>query len=348
VDEPQVAGSDEETRFARDVELLRAGKAIPEGTDTLYQADLAVADLLLRARFVPTPEFSARLQNQLQNQQEIDRRQSMLLVTRSLFRLLFRGALAAGVTAALVLVTAMVVSPEARAQAQGLIARFVEVDSPWALLPGKSNTEESHLALPTPDPDRSPASALSGVLPTPPDLSAPVLPRGDTARPAEPDVLSLEEAQADTSFTIKVPAQPPEGYSFKGVLQRPALAQPEPPAAAGSNNTLPRDGSLPRLPTPVTLLFENAAGEKLMLTEVALPAPRSGEVPLPAGIGSVQEVSVNGQPGQYVAGAWSPQGWDSGAKLYQLQWQGADGVTYTLLSHTLGLDELLVSAESIP
>jgi hypothetical protein len=111
----------------------------------------------------------------------------------------------------------------------------------------------------------------------------------------------------------------------------------------------------------VTLIFENDVGERLTLSETSLPsrpdleeaAPRpgaraAGEVPLPAGAGSVQEVSVNGQPGQYVAGAWSPQGWDADAGLNQLIWRGADGLSYMLFSPTLGLDDLLATAQSIP
>jgi hypothetical protein len=98
----------------------------------------------------------------------------------------------------------------------------------------------------------------------------------------------------------------------------------------------------------VTLVFENAGGEILLLSEANLPTPTLGEVPFPAGKGSVRDVTVNGQPGQYVKGAWSPQGWDPNASHHQLHWQGADGITYTLVSGTLGLSELLATAESIP
>jgi hypothetical protein len=348
MDEPEVVGDGEEMRFVRDVELLRTGKPIPEVTDASYQADLAIADLLMRARFVPTAEFKARLQNKLENQLEIERRDSMLPVASSLFRRLFRGAITVGLTASLVLATLLVVSPDARAQVQGLIARFVETDSPWALLstpsdaktrPGPSGAESPRRALPTPDLARSFGAGVSAVVPTPPGMSAPPQPKGSAPRP-EPTLVSLEEAQAQMTFTIKVPARLPEGYSLKGVVKPPSLPEME--------GALPRDGSAARLPSAATLIFENGAGQMLILSETTLAVPSSGEVPLPVGKGSVQEVSVNGQPGQYVEGAWSPQGWDSNAKHQQLQWQGADGVAYMLLSQALGLDELLATAESIP
>jgi hypothetical protein len=164
-------------------------------------------------------------------------------------------------------------------------------------------------------------------------------------------LISVEEAQANTPFTIKLPATLPEGYSFKGVGKTPT-----PPRL---DEALPREG-LPSLPAMVSLIFENDAGGRLMLSEASLPnldlgdaaprtgAPAAGEIRLPVGAGSVQEVSVNGQPGQYVAGAWSPQGWDADAGLNQLIWRGADGLNYMLLSPTLGLDDLLTTAQSIP
>ena len=65
--DPKVVRDDEEIRFVRDVELLRTGKPVPEVGDASYQADLAMADLLIRARFVPTAEFKARLRSKLQN-----------------------------------------------------------------------------------------------------------------------------------------------------------------------------------------------------------------------------------------------------------------------------------------
>jgi hypothetical protein len=351
MNEPEVLEDGEEVRFVRDVELLRAGRPVSEETsseasdegDASYQADLAMADLLMRAKFVPSAEFKRHLRNKLQSQSEIKRRDSMLMVTSSLFRQLFKGAVAVGLTAVLVLGTVLVLSPEARAQAEGLVARFVEVESPWALLvPEASDAEAPRPAPPAPDLAQSPVAGLQEVLPAPADLPELTLPRGDALRLAEPTMISLEEAQNGTSFTIKMPTSLPEGYSFQGVLKRPSLPAPD--------NSLPRGGAPAGLSLPVTLLFENAAGEKLMLTEISLPVPPAGagQVPLPAGRGSVQEVSVNGQPGQYVEGAWARQGWDSGAAIHQLRWQGADGVTYMLISQALGLDELLSIAQSIP
>jgi hypothetical protein len=362
--EPEVVRDDEEIRFVRDVELLRTGEPLSEVTDASYQADLAMANLLIRARFVPTAEFKARLRSKLQNQLEIERRHSMLLFfSNSLFRQLFRAAVAFSLAASLVLVTVLIVSPAARAQVQDLIVRFVEVDSPWALLSAPSGDAESPgAALPRPDaespgaalprPDSAPPTdaGVSAGEPRPSDIPAPPQPEG-RASPSEQTLVSLEEAQAQTSFTIKMPATLPEGYSFKGVLKPPPPPKIEEP--------LPADSPVSHLPSAVTLIFEDAAGEVLMLSEMKLvtpaalaeadrAAPSLGEIKLPAGVGSVQEVTVNGQPGQYIEGAWSSQGWDSNASHHLLHWQGADGVTYSLLSRTLGLSELLATAESIP
>jgi hypothetical protein len=361
--DPRVVRDDEEIRFVRDVELLMGGKPVSEVTDASYEADLAVADLLIRARFVPTAEFKASLRSKLQNQLEIERRRLMIpFFSGSLFRQLFRGVVTAGLAASLLSGALLVVSPTARAQVQDLIVRFVEVDSPWALLSAPSEDAESPraglptpsgvgspgAALPTPDPAQAPGAGVSEGVPGSSDIPAPSLPKG-LAPQSEQALVSLEEAQTQTSFTIKMPTVLPDGYSFKGVLKLPSLPRIEEPLPAGSPVSLP---------SAVTLIFEDAGGEVLMLSEMKLitpaalveadrAAPSLGEIKLPAGEGSVQEVTVNGQPGQYVEGGWSSQGWDSNANHRLLHWQ-ADGMTYSLLSRTLGLSELLAVAESIP
>jgi len=338
--DPEVVRNEEEIRFVRDVELLRAGEPVSEANDASYQADLAMADLLTRARFVPTAEFKARLRSTLQNQLETERRSSMLPVFGgSIFRQLFKGAVAVGLATSLLLAALLVVSPAARAQVQDLIVRFVEVDSPWALLPAPLDADSPRTALPTPDPAESTGAGRSAGVPTPSGLPAPSLPEGLAPRP-EQALVSMEEAQAQVSFTIKMPATLPEGYSFKGVVKPPPPPEIEEP--------LPEDGPVSRLPSAAILIFEDAAGETLMLSQVTLSTPALGEVQLPTGEGSVQEVTVNGQPGQYVEGAWSPQGWNPNANHHVLHWQGADGVTYDLISRTLGLNELLATAGSIP
>lgn len=337
--DPKVVRDDEEIRFVRDVELLRTGKPVPEVGDASYQADLAMADLLIRAKFVPTAEFKTRLRSKLQNQLEMERRPSMLSFSSgSLFRQLLKGAVAFGLTVSVVLGTVLVISPTARAQVQDLIIRFVEVDSPWALLSAPSDALPRD-APPPHDLTKAPGAGVSGDMPAPPEMPAPSLPEGVAPRP-EQTLVSLEEAQAQTSFTIKMPATLPEGYRFKGMVKPPPLPEIEEP--------LPADSPVPPLPSAAILIFENAASEMLMLREATLAAPPVDEVQLPAGKGSVQEVTVNGQPGQYIEGAWLPQGWDPNANHHLLHWPGADGVTYELLSPTLGLSELLVVAESIP
>lgn len=326
---------DEAERFAQDVELLLDGQAIEETEETCddsYQADLALAHLLSRARFVPDPRFRARLRSQLLQQLEEVKTMSPVRV----FRSLVRPVLVAGLSAVLVLGVLLVVSPDIRAAAQQLLVRFVEVDSPWALLP----VSQSESSEPAPDaPGLVDPSVGGAELPAPSDVPAPSMPEGAAPGPDQM-LVSLEEAEAETTFTVKKPATLPEGYSFKGVVKPPPLPELDEP--------LPADSPVSGLPSAVILVFENAAGEKLMLGEFALAMNPLAEIQLPAGKGSVQEVMVNGQPGQYVEGAWSPEGWRSDANHHVLHWQGADGVVYDLSSEHLGLEELLRIAESIP
>jgi hypothetical protein len=69
------------------------------------------------------------------------------------------------------------------------------------------------------------------------------------------------------------------------------------------------------------------------------------EIPLPAGQDSVQEVTVNGQAAQYVAGRWTQAGWAAEGR-YQLHWQAGD-ITFDLTSSLLQLESLLDVAESL-
>ena len=155
------------------------------------------------------------------------------------------------------------------------------------------------------------------------------------------ELVSLEEAQAGLDFEILMPSALPEGYTFLGAAPRP-----EPPSGLGGADP-PPDLPKARPPQVVMLVFGNSAGDVLMLSEMLIndPAPAPAEVPLPAGEGSVQEVTVNGQPAQYIEGMWSPSGWVSEGH-HQLHWQ-AGGIMFDLISPTLGLGDLLSVAESL-
>jgi hypothetical protein len=153
--------------------------------------------------------------------------------------------------------------------------------------------------------------------------------------------VSLEEAQAGLDFEILVPAALPEGYSFLGAAPRP-----EPPSGLGGADP-PADLPKAKPPQVAILVFGNSDGDVLMLSEALIndPAPGPGAVPLPAGEGSVQEVTVDGQPAQYIEGLWGPSGWVAEGH-HQLHWQ-AESIMFDLVSATLGLDDLLAVAESI-
>jgi hypothetical protein len=346
---------DKAEQFARDVDRLLAGQPVAESTDDADRADLALVDLLSRAHFVPDPRFESHLRGNLLRQ--LYEKEAKTVSPIKVFRSLARSALVAGLSAALVLGVALAVSPDVRAAAQGWLARFIEVDSPEELL----SVRKERPALPGAE-----TGAGAGIVPEPagegPTLQAatsldgdsdeimPLGPEANSQAPPVPvpgmqpsrELLSLEEAQANVDFEIRVPAALPEGYSFLGVAPRPESPGDlpdigiEPPA------------DLPKIEPPqmAMLLFGNAAGDLLTLAEVRRASPAPVEVPLPAGRGSLQEVTVNGQEAQYIEGMWTADGWTSSGH-HQLHWQDTEGITYDLISRTLGLEELLPVAESI-
>ena len=369
---------DESRRFAQDVDALLAGQpaeAREQTADDAYQGDLALAHLLGRAGFVADPRFRSRLRSHLLYQ--LHDRKEMEVRTMSpirMFRSLARSALVAGLSAALVLGVVFAASPDARASAQDFLARFVEVDSPWALLLGAEKGPASRGVVPGTEMIDSggPGDEATGGPGPVPGVGA-TESRGDGEGGLElpsleelpvPDELasrelaSLEAAQTGLSFEIRMPSVLPDGYSLLGAMPRPDLPTvlPDlgirPPAEAGVElgevqsppGVKPPTGVQP--PQSVTLIFGNAAGETLTLSEMHMTGLEPpGGVALPAGRGSVQEVTVNGQAAQYVEGRWTENGWVSDG-LHQLHWQDGDMV-YDLVSLTLGLDELLRVAESI-
>jgi hypothetical protein len=323
----------EAERFAHDVDRLWSEQAVDEPGSDEYQADLSLAGLLSRAQFAPDPRFKSTLWNRLVARSSGERKGGNVMSPVGVLRSLVRPVLVVGLSALLVFGLVLAVSPAVRAAAQEWLTRFVEVDSPWALLSGAPDKETSDQAPGASEP------SLPGTGEVPPaGIASPPL-VGGSAPGLDQALVSVEEAQAETPLTIKVPASLPDGYSLKGVVKPVPLPQLDVP--------LPADSPAPPSPASVMLVFENRAGETMLLSEATMPVPAEGDLPLPAGKGSVQEVSVNGQPGQYVEGAWTPQGWETGAAQRMLHWQGTDGVTYDLISQNLGLKDLLAVAESI-
>jgi hypothetical protein len=341
-------------QFARDVDLLLADQPVVDTCDDSYKADLGLAHLLSQGCFVPDPHFKCRLRNQLLNKLG-ERKESKTMSPMKVFRSLVRPVLVASLSAGIVLGAALAISPDARAAAQEMWVRFVEVDSPWALLPrgeGQPQIErgaDSTTALPLPsaagDDGTGGANAGRAVVDAPEPPSG--LESGAEGLPVpgvQPtrDLISLEEAQARLDFVIGVPSVLPDGYTFRGVVPQPELPTNPPDLGIAPPDDLPEIEQ----PQIALLVFDNAEGEVLILAERFLTDPAPVKVPLPAGPGGVQDVTVNGQSGQYVAGRWTEDGWVADGS-YQLHWQSEDGILYDLTSATLDLEALLPVAESI-
>lgn len=349
----------EAEQFTRDVDALLAGQNI-SGTSEDCQADLALAKMLSQLHFVPGSRFESRLRGQLLDQLYDKKVEVDKMSVLRMFRSLLRPMVVAGISAMLVLGVVFVVSPEARASARELVARFVEVDSPRSLL---SETGERGEFVVDDQPKVSSPSGESVNAPESPDANSgeTVVITGDQdvgrvvvpeEMPApeslgvEPssELISLEEAQAELDFEIRTPSVLPAGYSFWGVVPSPDLPSTLPDL--GIDIPEPSD-DLPKVKPPqsVILVFGNDAGERLNLSEMYVTDRGPSEVSLPAGEGSVQKVMVNGQPAQYIAGQWTEDGWVADGQ-HRLHWQEGD-ILYDLTSRTLSLEELLAVAESI-
>jgi len=316
------------------IERSPEGEGVSDRTDKQLRSELELARLLQQARFSPAPEFTNRLYIHLTEgrSHRLAARGSRLPSSR---RLAVFGLLAAGLAALLLVNGSILFLPQLRAYAQAVAARFAEVDTPWALLPGaKDQVVEP---LPEGDLPGSNEPGQASALPNAPPTGL----LGETASLGR-ELVSLETAQAGVDFAIRLPAYLPEGYSLRGVLPTPALpavpAAPDQPPSAGE--------ALPAPPQVVTLIFGGPNGELLSLSEWYGPGGLPGEARLPVGTGSLQELAVDGQPAQFVTGRWSEGSWLPDGH-YQLHWQGTNGVQYDLISLTLGLEELLPIAESI-
>ncbi len=324
-------------RFTSDVDALQAGLP-PIGTpDAARQADLETARLLQQNRFAPSRSFEFRLRNQLLDQ--LGKKEAKSMSWSRFFRAAARPALVTALAVVLLFGGALAVSPEVRASAGGWVARFVEVASPAGLL--------SRQAAPTQDGPTGARSLLDrrGEQPLATGLPEPV---AEAKLDSAQNIVSLETAQAGVNFQIRVPGWLPAGYKLLGAAGQPSLEGIG--IAAPALPKLPADAPQIELPQSVILVFSNATGGKLMLSERRIVPLSSREAPreaeLPAGTGSIKEVTVNGQAAQYIEGAWTEKGWvDNGER--QLHWQDAEGVLYDLSSSNLGFEELLSVAESI-
>lgn len=329
----------EAKQFVRDVDRILAGGQVPEDGREIYRQDLALAQKLSRLHYQVHPQFKARLWNRLIHQ--VESKEGNPMKRQGRFRM---HPVWVAVAALLIAVTVFLATPAGRSIAQSLLGRFVEVGSPWDLLHnspeaqpplGSGFTEASGkfgepMSSPSDQPlsNVGPEDGAAGSVSPPQGISLPSLPRGLSFAL---QLISLEEAQKTCPFTIAMPTTLPEGYTFKGVLSLPTPPQTDNPSPTAD------------LPFLVTLVFENKSGDLLTLTEARLPIA----VEMPIGKGSGQEVTVNGRPGLYIQGAWTPEGWDQNANYHQLHWEGEDGLSYDLISAYLGLEELLKVAESI-
>ncbi len=350
---------EEAERFGSALDLALAGRAggePPDGGHEAEQADLEMARLLGQTRFAPSRRFELRLRNQLMNR--LYEKEAKGMSVSRVFRSVVRPLAVATVSAVLLFGMVMVFSPQARASAGDWAARFVETDSPLALLPARmlSGIVPQAGITPSSQPSGPEGLKLPGAAPSLP--GGQVGPSGIPAQStAQQSLISLQEAQARVSFKIRVPSQLPSGYKLLGVSVPPSATldagiAPLPqdsaavPAAPDASRQLPANPPSLEAPQNVILVFGNGSNEVLMLAEARMPALGDIEVPLPAGKGSLQDATVKGQPAQYVEGGWTDSGWSS-AGGRQLHWQDAEGVTYDLLSAKLGLKELLAVAESL-
>jgi hypothetical protein len=269
---------------------------------------------------------------------------------------------------ALLLAGSLIVSPTARAQAQQFLVRFVAVDSPEDFIAEQARDQLAALEANQGDVTPDEATAAGGMtsaeraaeveLPSPADATQveaelqmganklsldetmPVVQKGSAQ--AIPGLVSLEEAQNQSSFDIRTPSWLPEGYALKGVMVPPQIAAAELPQPADA----PELPELPAAPAVAMLHYSNNAGDSFMLgqtkqSQIDLPgAPPQEEIlmAVPQDKLSIEEVTVNGQSGQYLKFN------DGGG---QLHWQDAGGMMYDLVSLSLDRDTLIQIAASV-
>jgi hypothetical protein len=319
-------------QFAEDVDRLYNGERLVESGDEAYQADLELADLMNRASFTPSQSYKTQLHVQL-----IDRlyQQHQPKEVRFMFPKVLRSVLVAVVAALFLFAVVFAASPDARAAAKQIAERFVGVNSASDLLPGRDTVPNG------PPSGVSIAGNDSSGRPQSPTGSLPLNPANTQSKA---DMITVEEAQAYLEFTVKVPSYLPEGYSFLGVSP-----QPEVPNIDPTGGKLPVPDDLPKLGPmqQAMLVFGNGGSDVILLSENKKPTDIAAiDGQFPVGQGAAQDVTINGQPGQFINGTWTPDGWKEGG-FYQLHWVGSDGITYDLASSVLDLEELMAIAESI-
>jgi hypothetical protein len=320
----------ENEQFAEDVDRIYRGEKPATSGDEAYQADLEFADLLNRASFTPNQAYKTQLHVQL-----VDKlyQQHQPKEVPNMFSKFLRSAMVAVVATVLLFAVVFAASPDARAATQQFVARYIGVGSVNELLPeGEAlpSGPPSGVSVTENDDANGRPQSPAGSLPIQPSDT---LPRND--------LMTLEEAQNGMDFTIKMPSYLPEGYSFLGAVPAPELPEFAPAGQIPAPD-LPKRPAIQK----VQLMFGSGGDDILMLSQAIWSIEAPSDVLLPAGEGSIQDVTVNGQPAQFVDGAWTEQGWVAGG-LYRLHWEGTDGITYDLTSTVLGLEELLAIAESI-
>jgi len=168
----------------------------------------------------------------------------------------------------------------------------------------------------------------------------------EAIRVTPPPSLSIAEIRRQISFSLMQPSWLPAGLDhYHG-----SIAKYDP-----IENQNPGSG------TSVSLYYYRSADHDFLKGVLYLRA-NDGPIPAPPLLAQTreQEVTVNGQPGIYVHGAWQDDGsgdpnlkmgtlqWDDQADDAYLSWE-QDGVTYLLEAHNLGLglDDLLKIAASM-
>lgn len=152
-------------------------------------------------------------------------------------------------------------------------------------------------------------------------------PGGGPVTTVDEDLLSIAEARETLPFAINLPTWVPEGYTLRERVTVPHF-----------------EDQLAR----VAIRWSAPEKAELMLTIEKRPAGAENRWVI--GDGSLQEITVHGQPAALVRGAWDydEKQW-SHAGILTLFWPH-DGQTYNLQAHEeyIPIEDLVRIAESIP
>jgi hypothetical protein len=142
--------------------------------------------------------------------------------------------------------------------------------------------------------------------------------------------ISVEEAQRQVSFPIRVPTWLPAGLMLRGAL-------------VGTSGAVNDE----RKTATVILSYGASDGTPRGLHIDQIPGAGAGGIAIPAN--QMQHVLVNGQAAVYAHGAWQKDGrWDPAADAGTLSWDDEE-ITYVIQFSGLGLtsDDLVRIAESL-